>query len=89
MKQSCGWGGGESGNICYGNNNFTQELKYILKSMQYKKYFPLVIVPIIYYMYVHLNRKLKKWPFYSEILLKCESVLIALRRDFKKLSGPF
>ena len=40
MKQSVGGGGGgESGNICDGNNNFTQELKKILKSIQYKKFF--------------------------------------------------
>ena len=40
-------------------------------------------------MYVYLNRNFKKWPFYSVKILKCESVLIALRRDLKKLSGPF
>ena len=40
-------------------------------------------------MYVHLNRNFKKWPFYSVKILKCEPVLIALRRDFKKLGGPF
>ena len=40
-------------------------------------------------MYVHLNRNFKKWPFYSVEILKCESVLIALLRDLKKLSGPF
>ena len=47
------------------------------------------IVPIIYYMYVHLNRNFKKWPFYSVKILKCEPVLIALRRDLKKLGEPF
>ena len=35
-------------------------------------------------MYFHLHCNSKKLPFYNVKILKCESFLIALRRNFKK-----